>query len=136
MMADHFIFTGNGFVNLRRVDSARRNGNGRYTLLEGDTVLDDNNPSFDETLVSIIPSQGEWECLTLCTEEDGSESVVVEVVVAFGLTVFGEIRPLIPSAMKGEVGAYMLRREGRTEIAGPGGTFKDEAEWLRSVTAP
>lgn len=130
-MADRFVFTRNGFVNLRRIDAVRRNSSGRYILLEGETVLDDNNPSFDETIISIISPEGEWECLTLCTEDDGTNSIAVEPVVGFGLTVFGETRPLIPSAMNGEVSGYMLRRAGQKEISGPSGMFKDEEEWLR-----
>jgi hypothetical protein len=135
-MAGPYIYVGDKYVALDSIRHAARGEDGRMVLSSVDGVADRENSEFDTTLLTLIPPQGEWECITPLVEEDGDLSAVIEPVLAFGLSVFGNLAPVVPSAPGGVVGDYVLRRPGRTTVYGVGGPFDGGVdEWLDSLDA-
>jgi hypothetical protein len=127
-----FVHTPRGYVNLNGVTDARSKGNGRFELYAGDKLVDADHPDFPELVISALPVSGEWECLSTCSEDNGSESVLSEPVLAWGLTVTGDLIPIVPSETSGVTSDFALRRMGTSRVYEPGGDiYDDEAAWLQ-----
>ena len=127
-----FIYTPKGYLNLSKVAEARFRNDERFLIVVDGAVMDDNHVGFPRTITSIIPTQGEWECLYPFDEEDKSKSILSEPVLAWGLTVLGEIVPITPSARDGVFESFGLRKAGDTRIYERSvGGYDDITEWLK-----
>lgn len=134
-MAGPFVYVGDKYVALDSIRQAVRAEDGRLVLSSAEGVIDRENTEFESLLLGLVPAQGEWECITPFVEDDGDLSPVVEPVLAFGLSVFGNLVPVTPGAPGGVLGDYVLRRPGRLTVYGAGGTFDGGVdEWLDSLT--
>ena len=134
-MAGPFVYVGDKYVALESIRQAVRAEEGRMVLSSAEGVVDRENTEFESLLLGLVPPQGEWECITPFVEEDGDLSPVIEPVLAFGLSVFGNLVPVVPSAPGGVMGEYVLRRPGQTAVHGVGGPFAGGVdEWLDSLT--
>lgn len=128
-----FIYTPKGYVNLSSVEQARINQDGRHSIVVDGKIVDDNHVDFRETIVSIVPINGEWECLYPHNEEDNTKSLLSEPILAWGLTVLGSMVPITPSGMGGVHERVALRKVGDTRIyeGGAIGGFDDLNSWLQ-----
>lgn len=134
-MAGPYIFVGDKYVALDAIHQAVRGADGALVLSAAEGVVDRENTEFESTLLTLVPPQGDWECITPFVEEDGDLSAVVEPVLAFGLSIFGTLVPVVPSAPGGVQSEYVLRRPGQTAVHGVGGPFDGGVdEWLDSLT--
>src|SRR5258708_4626725 len=127
-MTERFVYVGGGYVNLRNIDQAKINKGGRYTLISDDKIVDDNNVDFLRTIVSVVAPQGDWECLSTISEEDGSKSVYAEPVLAWGLTVTGTLLPITTGERSGVEGDFGLRKMGDPRVYA-GTTYSDMDSW-------
>ncbi|HYH23701.1 MAG TPA: hypothetical protein VD995_34220 [Azospirillum sp.] len=126
-----FVYTPGGYINANRIETARFNKDGRHSIVVDGVVVDSNHVDFGSLLVSLTPVSGEWECLTLCGEEDGTNSVWAEPVIAWGLTMLGEVVPVTPSERTGNFGNPGLRKVGTAQVHVSGfATYKDADAWL------
>jgi hypothetical protein len=130
-----FIYTPRGYVNLDRVEMAPHKKNGKHGIVVDGEEIDDNNIGFLNVLVSVVPVQGDWECLTSIEEEDGSRSVLADPVLAWGLDTMGILRPITASEKAGVEGDYALRKHGENRVYGWGniGGFSTAEEWLSQL---
>lgn len=131
-----FIHTPRGLVNLNRIEMAEAKKNGRHSIIVDGVEIDDNHPTFSDTIVSVIPVQGEWECLSPCEGEEGrADTVSVDPVIGWGLNCRGTLRPITATEMDGVEGNYALRRRGETRVYGYGllGGYASPEEWLASL---
>ncbi len=133
-MAGPYIYVGDKYVALDAIRQAVRGADGSLVLSAAEGVVDRENSEFESTLLGIVSPQGEWECITPFVEEDGDLSAVIEPVLAFGLSIFGNLVPVVPSAPGGVASEYVLRRPGQTAVHGVGGPFAGGIdEWLDSL---
>jgi hypothetical protein len=128
-----FVYTPRGYVNLDGITEARFKRTGGFELYAGDTPIDADHPDFPDLVVSVLPVTGDWECLSVCAEEDGSDSLWSEPVLAWGFTVTGHLIPITPSETSGVADGFALRRAGTTRIHEAGfGEYEDETSWLQA----
>jgi hypothetical protein len=132
-MSERFVYVGAGYVNLRHVDQVRINKDGRHTLISNGKVVDENNAQFAEAIVSVIPVQGEWECLSSVAEDDGSFTAYAEPVLAWGWTATGCLLPITPGELQGVIGGFALRRVGTARIYGMDTNYPDTDAWLAAL---
>lgn len=133
-MADPYIFVGKKYVALSQIRSADPGPHG-YTLTGENAVLDKDNVEFDAVLLSIIPAQDGWECISAYTMDDGHLTPVIEPVIAFGLNVFGVTVPVTPGAPGGVIGDHVLRKIGQRPVYGAEGSWPGGLEdWLESLS--
>lgn len=133
-MAGPYVYVGDKYVALDTIRQAVRAEDGRLILSSAEGVVDRENTELESTLLALIPPQGEWECLTPLEEDDGDLAPVIEPVLAFGLSVFGNLVPVTPSAPGGVLGDHVLRRPGQLTVYGTGGVFAGGVdEWLDSL---
>ncbi len=127
-----FIHTPKGYINLDRVDAVIISEKGRREIVVSGEVVDRDCISFEQTLVAFLPVQGDWECLVTCREDDGSTSLSVEPVIAWGVTVVGALRPITASEPGGVDGDCGLRREGEKRVYDSYsiGGHEDLPDWL------
>lgn len=132
-MATRFIYTGKDYVNLDTVQVAKSKDDGRHQIVVGGKVIDDHNLEFLTTLVSVIPVQGEWECLLRAETPD---SFTCEPVIAWGVTVLGKVVPITPGEPGGVEGECGLRMMGRPRVYSPNnmGGYADDKEWLKLIS--
>lgn len=135
-MAGPFVSVGDKYVALDSIRQAVRTGDGALVLSSEQGVLDRENTEFDSILLALVPPQGDWECITPLEEDDGRLTAVAEPVLAFGLSIFGHLVPVVPSFPNGILGEYVLRRPGQSAVQGVSGRFPGGVEdWLESLTA-
>jgi hypothetical protein len=132
-MTSTFIYTPNGYVNLDAVSEARFGDGKRYQIFVGDRVVDGENPDFGNTVVSIAPVNGEWDCIVKCTEDDGSESALALPVLAWGLTALGRLVPITPGNASGVEGSYALRKVGEGRVYYEMNTYETADAWLAAT---
>jgi hypothetical protein len=128
-----FTFAKAGWlVNLDKIDMLR-DGKDGYDIFIADKHVG-TSKTIEEITVSLIPAQGEWECLSPCLEDDGTRTAIVEPVLGFGLNVLGSVAPITPTELDGiHRGYYGLRKKGEQRIYSRGrGTFESEDIWLAS----
>lgn len=127
-MANRFIYTGKRYVNLDTVQAAQTKQNGRHQIVVDGNVIDDNNVDFGRTIVSVVAVQGEWECL----RAEALEFILSEPVIAWGVTVLGEVVPITPGELGGVEGDFGLRKLGSPRVYSPQsiGGFANDKEWL------
>lgn len=131
-----FAFVGTGYKNLDEVRTVRIGDGGEFVLLDAnERVIDSKNKDFPETLVSVVPVEGQWEMLTLGEIEGGVQSVYAEPILAWGFTVLGNLVPIVPNAMNGVFDASIaLRRKGTQEIyMGSVDPYPNEKVWLEHM---
>ena len=134
-MAGPFIYVGGKYVALDSIRQAARSDDGRFVLSTEQGAVDRENTEFESTLLGLVPTQGEWECIIPYAEEDGSLTPVIDPVLAFGLGIFGTLVPVVPGAPGGGLGDYVLRQPGHTTVYGMGGAFQGGVdEWLDSLS--
>jgi hypothetical protein len=127
-----FIYTPRGYVNLGRVDVAKHLKSGRHQIVVDDEEIDNNCVNFGQTVISIIPVSGDWECLSTCREDDGTDSLISEPVIAWGLTAVGNVVPIVPSALDGDMRTHALRKTGDPQVwDSRGGGFETVEAWLK-----
>jgi hypothetical protein len=94
-------------------------------------------------LCQLIPATG-WEMLSLCTEEDGSESMQVTPVIAWGLVKDGcRIHPSTANdldLMYRDTETFRLRyglcQTGRAEVYGNNeSTYSSRDDWFAAALA-
>lgn len=133
-MAGPFIYVGDRYVALDSIRQAARAKDGQLVLSSEQGIVDRENTEFDSILLDLVSPQGEWECITPIEEADGTLGAVSEPVLAFGLSVFGNLVPVVPGAPGGVLGDYVLRRPGQTIVYGAEGPFAGGLEeWLDSL---
>lgn len=134
-MPAQFVYIGRDYINLDRIDRVRLTDGGRWEIESEGHVLDRQNASFGEQLTSIIPCNGEWECLEPWRDsEDGNKATYnVQPVIAWGLLALGYLVPITPCDPNGVHNNYGLRREGRGEVYASQTTqaFASAEEWLK-----
>lgn len=126
-----FIYTPTGYRNLSAVQEAQRKPNGRYRLLVNNQIVDEDNVTFGEVIVSVVPSDGTWRCL-IKSEKDGALEILEEPVVAWGLTILGTLKPITPSEMGGVEGNYALAKQGTQKVYDTFsiGGYEDRQAWI------
>lgn len=134
-MSSTFIYTRRGYVNLSKIDRADFNKDGTHTLMVGDEVIDERHHDFGNYIVSLASCAEAVECLTICGSDDEhpEEEILVEPVLAWGLTTIGAVVPITPSSMEGEPDKqYALRKVGSARVYTNNniGGWSDEKEWL------
>lgn len=131
-----FIYTPKGYVNLNSIQMAQSGQTNWRKLITNDgVVVDDNHPDFGITITSVTPVTDEWECFTPCGgDEAGTYTAECEPVLAWGLTVLGDLIPITPSEMSGVEGYYALRKVGTAPVYSRYGQYKTPEEWVDSVT--
>lgn len=135
-MGDVFIETGKGYTNLRLIDGAQRKSDGRYELVAGDRIIDHNNPVFGEQVIAITPVSGEWECVTVSDERDGTSSMSRVPVLAWGLNIFGKIVPVTPDEPTGVPAGvlYAVQVRNDSRAFADGTIFVDIQTWFAYVS--
>lgn len=131
-----FIYTPKGYINLARVQMAQFTGTGKNKIIVDNEVVDENHHDFGSTIISVIPTQGEWESINILHEDDGSKSWISEPVIAWGLTALGHLTPITPSEMHGIEGTYALRKTGDTRIYTSSATYDSLDGWLEDILKP
>jgi hypothetical protein len=130
-VATRFIYTGRDYVNLDTVQVAKSKDDGRHQLVGGGKMIDDNSVDFLKTIVSVVAVQGEWECLA---RGEGLEPAISDPVIAWGVTVLGEVIPITPAEPSGVQGEFALRKAGSPRVyASSMGGYDNETEWLTTT---
>lgn len=140
-MSATFIYTPSGWANLAKVDLAAFKKDPKETghqLMSNGQVIDPNNLNFGNTVVSVVACQGEFEYLTFIEGDDEhpDDEILVEPVLAWGLTALGSLVPMTPTAMDGETDKhYALRKAGSPRVYSDQNTggWPDAVAWLASV---
>lgn len=130
-----FIYTPKGYVNLNQVEMAEHTKGTEYKIIIDGNVIDDKN-DFGNTIISMVPVQGDWECLLPVENEDGAVEAESFPVIAWGLTVLGFSIPVTPFDMGGAEGAYALRKklDDHRIFDQFGQEYRDVDEWVESLT--
>jgi len=127
-----FVYTQGRFRNLSTITEMERKENGSERLFVGDEIVDGNHREFLSTIETIVPVQGDWECLTKAGDKDGNTMILAVPVLAWGQTVYGALVPITATEPGGVDGPYALRRSGNDAVysAEDLAPYKDEDEWL------
>ena len=127
-----FVYTPNGYFPLSDVELVKIKKDGKRELWVGGKVVDDDS-SPENVLTSIIPVQGDWECLAIGEGEDGKTEIISEPVLAWGLTAFGRVLPVTASENSGVDGHYGLRRAGEEAVYGGSmGGYVSSKDWIEA----
>lgn len=143
-MSAQFIYTPKGYVNVSQIAIARSNRDGTHRLYDlAGELLDERCVDFGSQIVSIAPCSEPTEYLTIMpADEEHAEEILVEPVVAWGLTMLGDTVPITPSSMDGvEELHYGLRKVGQERVytsSNIGGWENAKAwlEYMKSVGKP
>jgi hypothetical protein len=129
-----FLRGARGFYRLANVESAQFKKNDCYEIRIAGQIVDECL-GFPDVIASVIPPQGDWECLTLCAaDNDHAEEVLVDPIIAWGVTVSGALRPITPSEPEGVEGDdFVTRKVGAQRVYGSGniGGWSDMDAWRR-----
>ena len=133
-MSDTFIYTPKGYVNLRTVERVNFKSDASHTIIVDGEVVDNNHKDFGDHVVSVVPCVTEMEYLTIMegSDEHPSDEILVEPVLAWGLTVLGTLIPMTPSSMEGVTELhYGLRKTGspRVYTASNIGGWPSDEDW-------
>jgi len=128
-MSQQFIYAGGRYINLSQIEQVKIKGDGRWELVKDNRILDDNNASFGTIITTVLTPQGEWECLSLVSEDDGSDGVWAEPILAWGLTSLGQLTPITPSSLSGVDGYFALRQKGSPTVYTAETSYDDETAW-------
>ncbi len=137
-----FIRTPKGYVNLATVQRAKPNGDEKTsTIVVGDKVIDRRFENFKGTIVAILPTQGQWDCLY--ARPDRPEKDMVMPVLAWGLDVTGRLMPVTPVHVTGlrwdwGQGGVAVRKAGNPWVYGYDGyglevASRNEKAWRARV---
>ena len=129
-MSTRFVYVGGGYLNLSQIERVRIKRDGRHELIVNGAVVDDNHPDFPAAIASVIQPQGEWECLSTISEEDGSLSLYDEPILAWGFTVTGNLVPITAGELGGVEGEFGLRKVGDARVYTIDITYPDADSWL------
>jgi len=136
MRMTSFIYTPKGYVNLTLVQSAEfTKQHDRHKIVVADTVVDDNNAAFGNTITAVAPISGEWECLHISTNDNGDPAEIVsDPVIAWGLTPLGYVTPITPCDVGGVFDQYGLRKAGDAAIYVNDVRYTNAEAWLAEAT--
>lgn len=127
-----FVYTTRGYRRLSDIKEVKIADDGKRSLWgEGKEQISEYHNDLDRYIISIIPTSGEWEQVYTLAEDDGMVKVYSEPVIAWGLTTFGTVIPVTPTAPEGLPDGSALRKVGRPEIYVGGMPYENEDSWLR-----
>jgi len=103
--------------SIRKIDIK----DGKATLRDGggDLLGVITAQQFESVPASYLPVTGGWDCLSYFAGEDGKYQLIVEPVIAWGITLSGDVRPVRPSdgPAPDALWRYLgLRRPGSAEV--------------------
>lgn len=137
-MSAIFIYTPRGYYNLSHIKVAAFNKDGTHRLcdLEG-MEIDGSSRSFGEQIVSVLPCSEPLELLSFMPGDDDhpEDEILIEPVVAWGLTALGHLRPITPAALEGVTeSGYGLRKVGQDRVYTMDnvGGWKNADDWRSS----
>lgn len=131
-----FVYTPKGFVNLSSIQRIKHSHDGKTEIVVDGEVMDNDNRSMDNALISIASAGGEWLYLVLCEAGDGSSEIFKESVIAWGLTAFGSVVPVIPSDLgnlRNFNEDYALQKVGEESVSSRDQTYENEQAWLEDI---
>jgi hypothetical protein len=126
----NFVYTPKGLININQVEMIKhKDKNIEQIVVDGEVVSD--TIGFHETIISIIPVDGEWECIQECQEDDGSVSGHEELIIAWGLTVLGVTVPVTVLSPSGVHEPHAIRKKGKAEVYDSfAGVYSSLEDWL------
>jgi hypothetical protein len=134
--AMRLIFTENGYLNLAFLKLAKPKPNGRLELIgHDDQVLDADCPRHIlNTVTETVRPAGDWEVLNLQPEDDGPTTWYARPVLAWGVTLNGQIVPISSSDMDDVDTCYgrpqAIRKIGDPKVYCGGAEYPDADAWF------
>lgn len=127
-----FVYTDKGFVNITEIKAVRPDNKGKQRVFnKQDQEIDGDASDFFARVVSIIPTQGDWECLFQVLGGEGDGEICAEPVIAWGLTPLGRTVPVTPTTPDGIFSDFALRKAGDQAVYADETIFQDADDWLR-----